>query len=679
MIAAQSAGVARALGSAALWQPHASGIDSVRVGSPLPGGVAEVVRFLLTTVPSWVQIAGLVIAVIAAAGIIWTVFRHRRAIIGWLGSRSRPLKIAIAVAAFVMVAGTAGAAAVTWNYTQHSNDFCMACHVMDGAVERMTGGKSKHSKLSCHDCHQQPISASMWQLYLWVKERPQEINKHANVPNSVCETCHVTQDTAQWQRIASTAGHRVHLESDSLPLKDMQCIECHGTELHQFQPVKATCGQSGCHKPNDTDIVLGKMAEQTVRHCTSCHEFTADVPLLATADSASETLVPGQSQCFGCHEMRKILSDFDERKDPHGGKCGMCHNPHTQKTPEAAANSCATSGCHSDWRDEPFHMGQSHKKLGEKCLTCHVPHAAKVDASNCQACHERVRARGIHRPPLPFDTAAALRRSELVPHPERRVAERALTASPVRLAFANSYLAHASPSQELRAVFEIPPLPTVDFGVGPPREVPAAPDSFQHSRHEKLACLECHQTGDGHGELTFERPRGCAICHHQAPSRARCASCHQTAEYAAPKPATATVTVPNNPPRPRPVEFLHSVHAKKQCRECHTTPVTLAPTAAKATCRDCHEDHHAAGRSCSSCHRIADPKAAHKTLEAAHQRCDACHTGATVAKLTPTRTFCSTCHTAKAKGHYEAKECSTCHFLAEPAALRPRLLTRLRE
>ena len=348
MIEAQSAAVARALSSAAVWQPHASGIDSVRVESPLPGGVAEVVRFLLTTVPSWIQIAGLVLAVIAAAGILWTVIKQRRVILGWLGSRSRPLKIAIAVAAVVMVAGTAGAAAVTWNYTQHSNDFCMGCHVMDGAVERMTGGTSKHAKLSCHDCHQQPITASMWQLYLWVKERPEEINKHANVPNKVCENCHVTEDTAAWQRIAQTAGHRVHLESDSLPLKDIQCIECHGTELHAFQSVKETCGQSSCHKPADTDIVLGKMAEQTVRHCTSCHEFTTTVPALATMDSARGTLVPGESQCLGCHEMRKVLADFQANRDPHGGKCRTCHNPHTHETPQGAANTCATAACHGN-------------------------------------------------------------------------------------------------------------------------------------------------------------------------------------------------------------------------------------------------------------------------------------------------------------------------------------------
>ena len=651
----------------------------MRVESPLPGGIAEIVRFLLSSVPPWVQIGGVVLAVIAAVGIAWTALRKRRAISGWLGSRSRPVQIAIAAAAVLTLAGSAGAGAVTWNYTQHSNDFCMGCHVMDGAVERMTGGESKHAKLSCHDCHQQPVSASMWQLYLWVKERPQEIKKHADVPNAVCEKCHVTGDTAQWQRIASTAGHRVHLESDSLPLRNMQCIECHGTELHQFQPVRETCGQSACHKPADTDIVLGKMAEQTVRHCTSCHEFTAEVPLLATADSASGTLVPGQSQCFSCHEMRKILADFDERKDPHGGKCGMCHNPHTQETPRAAATTCATSGCHSNWRDEPFHMGQSHKNLGSECLTCHVPHAAKVDASSCQSCHQRVRARGRFSPPMPFDTAAALRRTSHPAQRKHRVAESRVEPVGVRLAFAEPDRAELSPAQSLRSAFEAPLNPRVVFGIGPPQTPPAAPDSFPHSRHEKLACLECHQTGDGHGELTFERPRGCQICHHQAPARARCASCHQPGEYAAPKPATAIVTVRGNPPRHRPVEFLHSVHSRKACLECHTTPVTLAPALAKATCRDCHEDHHAAGRSCSTCHRIADPKAAHKTLEAAHQRCDACHTAATVAQLTPTRSFCSTCHAPKAKGHYDAKECSTCHFLADPARLRPRLLTRLRE
>jgi hypothetical protein len=70
---------------------------------------------------------------------------------------------------------------------------------------------------------------------------------------------------------------------------------------------------------------------------------------------------------------------------------------------------------------------------------------------------------------------------------------------------------------------------------------------------------------------------------------------------------------------------------------------------------------------------LAEPKAAHTTLEVSHQRCDACHTAATVARLTPTRTFCATCHTTKATDHYEPRECTVCHFLADPGAYRAKL------
>jgi hypothetical protein len=680
VIGEQFKGIGRALSSAAaLQQPHASAIDSVRVESPLPGGVADVVRFLLSSVPPWIQIGGVVLAVVFGVAILWWRISRRRAIAGWLTTRSTAVKVALAVAAIVTVTVAGVAGATTWNYTQHSNDFCTGCHVMDPAVERMTGGESKHAKLSCHSCHQQSLAASAWQLYVWVAERPEKIEKHANVPNGVCENCHVTQDTAAWQRIASTAGHRVHLESDSSALKNIKCVECHGTELHQFEPVNQTCGESGCHDPKETGISIAKMAGQTVRHCTVCHEFTAGVPALATRDSASGTLVPGAPQCLGCHQMQKILADFNEARDPHGGKCGTCHNPHTQKTAMAAASSCATSGCHASWRDVPFHVGASHKSVGSECLTCHLPHSAKVDASECQGCHEKVRVRGRFKPPLPFDTTQALRRTETTPKGRILATRSSRSSTLVRLAFTsfNGYVP-ASTHDALSAGFT--PLPqTLHLGVGPPPGASAAPDSFPHSRHEKLACLVCHATGDAHGRLTFERPRGCTICHHQAPARARCASCHRTAEYAAPTLVTATVTVPGHQPKPRPLQFLHAPHSKRVCLDCHTTPVTLTPAPAKAECRDCHEDHHAAGRNCSTCHASVQPQAAHRTLEAAHQRCDACHTATTVARLTPTRSFCSTCHAAKAKNHYDAKECTVCHFLADPAAYRSRLVTQSRK
>jgi hypothetical protein len=599
-----------------------------------------------------------VLAVVVGALILWLLITRRQRIRNWLATRSTAIKVAIAVAAVVVIAAAGTAGAATWNYTQHSNEFCQGCHVMDVAVSKMSGGDSKHAKLSCHSCHQQSLAASAWQVYLWVSERPEKIEKHANVPNGVCEACHVTKDTAGWARIASTAGHRVHFESDSSVLKNVTCVKCHGTELHHFEPAKQTCGQSGCHKPEETTIKLAKMSGQTIRHCTICHEFTTQVPALATRDSASGTLVPGAPQCLGCHQMRKVLADFEPAKDPHGGKCGTCHNPHTQKTPIAAANSCTTSGCHANWRDVPFHVGASHNRVGSQCLTCHIPHAAKVDASACEGCHLRVRSRGKFQPPLPFDTLKALRRSEAGAMPGLLAVQNRLVSGHVRVTLAS--------------------LPAF-MGVGPPASTAREQDKFPHARHEKIACLVCHATGDAHGRLTFEPPRGCQICHHQAPASARCASCHRTAEYSAPKQMTAVVTVAGHEPKPRTVEFLHATHAKRTCIECHTTPVSLEPSRTKAECRDCHEDHHAAGRSCSTCHAPAQPATAHKTLETAHQRCDACHTATTVARLTPTRSFCSTCHAAKAKNHYDAKECTVCHFLANPAAFRSRLVTQQRK
>ena len=651
----------------ALQQAPLPPADSVKIESPLPGGVAALTRFLLTTVPQWVQWAGLVVAVIVAGLLVWYIVRHRQAIKFWLATRSRITLYALGGTALAVVAVVAGLGAASYNYVQHSNEFCTSCHVMGQAFQKFGSTENKHNELSCHACHQQSMFESAHELYVWLKERPEEIGEHAEVPNRVCESCHVTGDTARWQRVASTAGHRVHLESDSSTLKDVKCVTCHGQEIHRFKAVSVTCGQSGCHEQKDTDIALGKMATQTSLHCTSCHAFTAEVPALATTDSARGTLTPGQPQCLGCHSMQTVLPDFNPERDPHGGKCGTCHNPHEQKTPEAAAQSCAT--CHAKWRDEPFHTGVAHRKVAAKCLTCHIPHQAKVDASDCTGCHTNVRSRGTAKPPMPFDTTRALRRTSAFPHVPLRVAGHAVRTQ----AMSDPRGLEAEP---------LPPYGFTGHGPGDPAAdawpPPVAADTFAHARHAKLACLVCHQTGTGLGRLTFERPRGCNICHHQASAKARCAACHQPEEVAATIQTTLAVTVPGRQPAARPVNFQHSTHASKTCATCHTTPVTLAPSPQVAQCKDCHTDHHAADRTCSACHTVANAKAGHPTPEVAHQRCDACHTATTVASLTPTRTFCATCHAPQATNHYDQKQCSTCHFLAEPAVYRSKLTSTTR-
>jgi len=640
--------------AAAFQQSQPPVVDTVHVESPLPGGPAQVFRYLFNNLPTWLQLSLAGVGAIAGLALVIIAFRRRAAIRAWFVARSKPVRIALAATAIVIVASAAAGGAMTWHYTQHENAFCTGCHVMHPAFRRFSLEDNKHGKLSCHNCHQQSLYASARQVYLWVAERPEKIGTHAKVPNKVCETCHVTQDTAKWRHIKSTAGHRVHLESDSASLKNLQCVTCHGQDVHRFKPVDKTCGQSGCHDLNKQAVVLGKMKIQNVRHCTACHGFTVDVPLLATRDSARGTLVPGKPQCLGCHEMNKVLADFDEHRDPHGGKCGLCHNPHKQETPHAAAQSCASAKCHDTWRNEPFHVGTNHKAIVTKteCITCHVPHHAKVDASDCEGCHKAVKERGGLHPPERFDTAAAAQRSRLRPPPRDTV-----------------------PPPHGGGPFVPDPAGEDDVST-PADSFPkhAAPaDTFPHASHRSLTCITCHQNGRGPG-ITFTRPRGCLLCHHQSPSDSKCATCHHDAQLSKPIPAALVVTVPSHPPSVRDVDFMHTRHSSRACVECHTTPVTLAPAPGKASCADCHAEHHAEGRDCTSCHHLTAPKAAHTTLAAAHQNCDACHTRSTVVRLTPDRNLCGTCHAAKKTGHYDARECTTCHFLVDPAAYRAHLV-----
>lgn len=614
------------------------------VESPLPGGVAEVVRFLFN-VPQWIQIGGFFLGIAVALWVAWQLWRRRGAIAGWVRTRQRGVQLGLAIGLFGAIALAGGAGMASWNYMQHDNGFCTGCHVMAEPFGQFTARAGKHDSLQCHDCHQQPITASIRQLYLWVAERPQEIGDHAKVPTAVCAQCHVKEGGERWERIATTAGHRTHLESDSSALAGIQCVTCHGEEVHRFVPVDRTCGQSGCHEAEKTGIVLGKMAQQTSLHCVTCHQFTAEVPRLATRDSAAGTLRPANEQCLSCHEMRQVLAEFDPTLDPHGGTCGMCHNPHEQATPAEAARTCAMAGCHDNWRNEPFHQGLAHRRVGQECVICHEPHRARLDASDCNACHERVRSAGrrLRVPPPPFDTLRALRRSATAPH----------GGDPVVTGFLGGGLEWQMP----------PPRPSL----------PAAqPDSFSHPQHRKLACLTCHATTGGHGRLTFEPPRGCQICHHQAPATSDCTSCHRAEELRTALAATLTVHVGREPPRTRTVAFDHRAHTRATCITCHVAAVTLTVAPAVGNCTACHDEHHAAARGCAACHAGSDWRKAHARPAEGHRDCDACHEPATIERLVPNRAFCLTCHEAQTD-HYPTRECTVCHFLATPEQYRRHL------
>ncbi len=623
--------------------------DSTVVESPLPGGPATVVRFLFN-LPAWFQAGGAIVGVLVAIALLILIWRKRAPIGNWIVTRQRGVQYAMLAGLAIVLLAAAGFGAVSWGFMQHDNSFCSGCHIMEHPFDRFVAGAGAHDTLQCHNCHQQSIFASARQLYLWVAERPSDIPAHAKVPSSVCKGCHVTGQEETWQRIASTAGHRVHLESDSSALKDVECVTCHGLEVHRFVPVDSTCGQSGCHV--STEIKLGKMSEQTDLHCSTCHQFTAEVPALATRDSAAGTLVPTNEQCLGCHEMQKVLAEFDPVLDPHNGTCGMCHNPHTQSAPSEAAKTCTTAGCHDDWRKEPFHLGVRHRDVAQNCILCHQPHAARVDPSDCATCHERVRnKKGVRKvPPMPFDTTKALQESA-APSP----AGTHVGLLPRERGKGDVLLEDGPPGA---------PAPV-------PRDAFPA-DTFSHQRHKSLDCLTCHVTRAGHGRLTFEPPRGCQICHHQAPARNDCSRCHTSDNLTPAHAVTVSVNVPEHEARPREVAFQHEAHADVACVDCHTTAVSLKPAAGVLTCENCHADHHQADRTCSTCHAIGNTLvSAHERPVQAHVACARCHTPSAVATLVPDRPFCLTCHADQ--DHYAPKQCTVCHLQATPAEWKPRL------
>ncbi len=324
-------------------------IDSVVVESPLPDPLVPVVQWFFQK-PSWVMISGIVIGAIVAIGLALLIWRQRTASARWIGPRERIVKLAMLGTVGAILLLVVGTGVGAYNYMMHDNDFCKGCHIFvpsgqafvkpdTGTYLLVNAVEGAHDSLGCHACHPFEIKAQTRELLYWIADRPEAIPPHAKVPRETCEGCHVTGAAKKtWQRVASTAGHRVHLESDSSALKDVACLTCHARTAHRFQPADTTCAQKGCHLTDEVKIKLGRMAarftpenidpNEEALYCNSCHQFTAEAQFVSL-DSAGGTLRPGEGQCFGCHEMRALLETFDAAKDPHSGSCGMCHNPHT--------------------------------------------------------------------------------------------------------------------------------------------------------------------------------------------------------------------------------------------------------------------------------------------------------------------------------------------------------------
>lgn len=659
-----------------------SAVDSIRMDQPpLPGGVARIFRFLFSGVPQWVQIAGVVVGAIVAVAVMVVAWKRRADIVAWLTAQSHGYKLALGagVGTVLLAAGLVGG--WSYNYMMHENDFCSSCHVMKSAFGKFQ--QSEHSKLECHACHQQSIFASMKELYYWVLERPDEIPAHSPVPDKICGECHITQERdSVWKYISATAGHRVHLESDSSALEDVMCVTCHAKEVHAFAPTDMSCKQSGCH--DKTKVTLGKMADQTSLHCTTCHEFARAVNEQSPMDSSRQGLVPLKPQCFACHEMREKLAEQGLDKDPHEAKCGACHNPHKETKADGAIKSCATAQCHASADTlTAFHRGLGDHAIDD-CTTCHKAHSWKVESTDCIDCHasifeDRPPRRGLLRhvstPRSPsgqggggpgasgMASATHATSSPMWPGPFVPHAGASPNVSPARTtpgmrggpSLVDTWEDDATGSGASRMQGALA-VPSQSAAQPPPqgaRRSQAAP--FQHSRHRKLACSSCHRNDREHGELTIRTPAACQGCHHAVDERAgTCETCHTSSELASSHAVLVTVKVSTRKTDvTRTLTFEHARHAQQACSTCHGNDVSRAVV---KDCMGCHVDHHSVQRNCTSCH--ASPRDEHTRWT--HDGCVACHKDLTVAQLPPVRTLCLSCHPDQ-RTHYAAKECVVCH------------------
>lgn len=524
---------------------------------------------------------------------------------GWLVAGASALGL-------VVIVGSVGMYRA-YDYVQHDNNFCTSCHLMNGPFVRFE--KSAHRGLSCKACHR----PNMWQrsqmALTQILEQPDSITHHAEVPSEVCSECHVQGNPEEWKQIAKSAGHRVHLESTNPNLKDIECVECHSSGIHEFSAADKTCGQNGCHE--NVKVQLGKMGNLTI-HCASCHDFSKPVASQVRGDTLRKQLTPRGADCLSCHAMRDRMGTDLPTDEPHGGVCGSCHNPHEQKTPKEAVRSCVGGGCH----ERVDTVSPMHRRLAsgvmQDCTRCHQAHSWKPGGKECTSCHSAEQLDSGTRLPIM--------------HIKTKVA-------PMSIIDAG-----------------LVPLFVIKFVLAQSAQITPP---FKHTPHKSVTCLTCHATDDGHGVVKIKTAADCAGCHHSQANAQRCTACHTSNKLngtfkrnVAFKIAGAKTAVT------RKLDFEHARH-KMACTSCHKQSTRMRVV---ASCNSCHESHHTERRNCTSCHTTTQPIKAH--TRQVHATCagSGCHQQVVKAGLRTQRNVCLTCHTDKVK-HEPGGDCASCHMI----------------
>ena len=210
-------------------------------------------------------------------------------------------------------------------------------------------------------------------------------------------------------------------------------------------------------------------------------------------------------------------------------------------------------------------------------------------------------------------------------------------------------------------VASLPPARTAPADSSSPEEK----RRFAHGRHERLvSCRACHGTGARHRTILVRSPADCAACHHDPARGMECRRCHASDRLPAPRRLAVTLPLSvSDAPRSRELPFDHARHGRLECRSCHRAPVTLAPS---TDCAACHDQHHRAEASCTSCHeRVATTAHGPRV----HESCTGagCHAGRVAPTPALSRNLCLVCHREQGT-HEPGRDCAQCHAIPNGSA-----------
>ena len=287
-----------------------------------------------------------------------------------------------------------------------------------------------HAKASCASCHAESEPAPVGKFGV-VKGRSC-IDCHASPHRSPeissdCQSCHTAADP-DWQagvRGINPVLHGAFGFNLAAPHQDVQCLECHASELEyepRFQqPARQQNECRACH----ADPHRGQF-DAAHSSCLSCHAVTHFVPTnIGLENHAASFPLTGAHQAVACVQGHGIDPATSVRQftgvpttckscheNPHGNQfaaqlkgsdCTACHSsdagsftirPYTHQTSEwffqgAGHQRAACQKCHrSSTRNEPIH----YRGAQTACAACHAdPHRGQfrlAGVTDCLRCHQ---------------------------------------------------------------------------------------------------------------------------------------------------------------------------------------------------------------------------------------------------------------------------------------------------